>query len=295
MPEKKTSSGVPPAIPTAVREAVAKLRELGKWRAELSGLARFYVDLLPLLFGGSPPVTAELVVSEDSHESVSAGVPLFRVVPPRLDVEFLKDRWLKACDVLAQYRDPEEPRKLAEAVVQGAFSPAIALGQVLESGPKAFQMHLEHLGRDVGLGTNLLWLCALPHLASLLHSCDVDWQRLGWSDGSCPACGSWPIVAEIRGLEQMRWLRCGLCGSGWQVDRLFCPFCKTRDHEQLQDLFVEGEEQRYRVAACDACRGFVRTLSVLTPCTAPGLLVAELETMHLGLLAEERGYSPPLS
>src|SRR6266545_1343614 len=30
-----------------------------------------------------------------------------------------------------------------------------------------------------------------------------------WWEGYCPLCGAWPTLAEFRGLERKRWLRCG--------------------------------------------------------------------------------------
>jgi len=65
-------------------------------------------------------------------------------------------------------------------------------------------------------------------------------------------CGAWPVLAEQCGLEQLRYLRCGLCASSWEADRLLCPFCITRDFHVLGYLQVEGEEPRQRVATCDA-------------------------------------------
>ena len=84
---------------------------------------------------------------------------------------------------------------------------------------------------------------------------------------------------------------CGLCAAGWRVDHLFCPFCETRDHRHLHTLTVEGQELKYRITACDACRGFVRGIATLAPLSAPGLLIAELETLHLELLAQGRGFT----
>ena len=34
-----------------------------------------------------------------------------------------------------------------------------------------------------------------------------------WSEGVCPVCGGWPMLAEQRGLERARRLRCGRCGG----------------------------------------------------------------------------------
>src|SRR6266536_833752 len=51
----------------------------------------------------------------------------------------------------------------------------------------------------------------------LLQACAraTGWEALpSWWEGYCPVCGAWPALAEFRGLERKRWLRCGRCGSG---------------------------------------------------------------------------------
>src|SRR5262249_45021716 len=111
-----------------------------------------------------------------------------------------------------------------------------------------------------------------------------------WEPGYCPTCGSWPLLGEFRGLEQTRWLRCGLCASEWEFARLQCPFCGTRDHRALGYLHVEGEETKCRAATCEECRGYVKMQATLFALSAPQLLVADVATLHLDLAAAERGY-----
>jgi formate dehydrogenase maturation protein FdhE len=102
------------------------------------------------------------------------------------------------------------------------------------------------------------------------------------------------VLAEQRGLEQLRYLRCGLCASAWEVDRLLCPFCSNRDHLLLGYLQVEGEEQKQRIATCDACHGYLKLRSTLAPLTTLQLLVEEVALVHLDLLAMQQGYMSPV-
>ena len=111
----------------------------------------------------------------------------------------------------------------------------------------------------------------------------------------CPVCGSPPLLGEFRGLDQSRFLRCGLCAASWEVPRQWCLACGNRDHETLGFLAKEGEEARYRVATCDACRGGVKMLSTLSALPPLMLLVADAATLHLDLAAAERGYVCPPS
>ena len=68
--------------------------------------------------------------------------------------------------------------------------------------------------------------------------------------------------------------------------------CGNREHETLGFLSREGEENRYRVATCDACRSGVKMLSTLSALPPLMLLVADAATLHLDLAAADRGYGP---
>jgi FdhE protein len=111
-----------------------------------------------------------------------------------------------------------------------------------------------------------------------------------WDHGYCPICGSWPLLGEFRGLEQTRVLRCAWCAAGWEFGRLRCPFCDNRDHRRLGYLHAEGEQDRWRATTCDECRGYVKMVSSLAAMPVPRLLVADVATLHLDLVAAERGF-----
>jgi len=44
-----------------------------------------------------------------------------------------------------------------------------------------------------------------------------------WSHGYCPACGSWPALAEIH--ESHRVLRCSFCAHAWELKTYACVYC----------------------------------------------------------------------
>jgi FdhE protein len=150
--------------------------------------------------------------------------------------------------------------------------------------------HAERLGLDPALLASTLRLALFPALARWAAELAARHRGISWGQGCCPACGSWPLLAEFRGLEQTRFLRCGLCASGWEFPRLLCPFCGNRDHRQLGYFHAEGEESSRRAATCDACGGYVKTLTTLSALSEPALLVADLATLHLDLAAAERGF-----
>lgn len=274
-----------------LRESLTRLDRLANERPELLELVRFHRALFPLLFGGARPVRPPLVSSDEILKKLAEGVPILRGVSLEFDDPSPSESWRELCSLVSRFRAGSSPAEVAAVAAIQQISPTETLTKVLSADPNEFCETFEPSRSEAGQLMSSLRLWALPRLAPVVQALERHWLGPGWPRGYCPACGSWPLLAESRGLEQFRWLRCGLCGAGWLVDRIFCPFCETRDHRQLQDLFVKGEESRCRVSVCDACRGFVRGLSTLAALTEPGLLVAELETLHLELIARERGFS----
>jgi FdhE protein len=273
------------------REAVIELEKLRLHRPELERLAFLHAELIAALFHSQPVLASHSYGGLSEH--LVGSTPLFRVRAPDVDPELLLSHWNLTCKILSKHRDRAEPERLCRAATTGAISLTETLLTTLERGPSEYCAWLGRNGFDAQFGTSVLRLAALPILAPLAAPFQSSWHKMGWTHGYCPACGSLPILAELRGLEQFRWLRCGLCGSGWHVDRMLCPFCQSRNHHDLCDLFVEGEEQRQRLCLCDRCRRFLKTVTTLNELSVPHLLVMDLATLHLELVANERGYSVP--
>ncbi len=144
---------------------------------------------------------------------------------------------------------------------------------------------------DEGMVRTLGSIVAMP----MLHACRRAWAHLvspEWAEGYCPVCGDWPALAEIRGLDSQRRLRCGRCGGDWGTEWLRCPFCGERGHEHLGSLVSEGDEPR-TVEVCEQCRHYVKSLTVLAPIPPELTLLRDLDTLVLDITALERGYGRP--
>lgn len=141
-------------------------------------------------------------------------------------------------------------------------------------------------------------LASIAHLAALpvLHACRRQLEAgvpLGWGAGYCPICGAWPALAERRGLDRSRWLRCGSCGSGWEVQPLRCTYCGERDHRKLGSLVPDLSGEMLQVDTCASCRGYLKSVATLQAIPPFQLLLQDLETVELDLVARERGYVRP--
>jgi FdhE protein len=114
-----------------------------------------------------------------------------------------------------------------------------------------------------------------------------------WRHGYCPTCGAWPALAETRGLEGTRYLRCLRCGGDWRTEWLCCPFCGENDHRRLGSLVPEDATATRKVDVCESCRGFVKSVTVLAARPRAEVPVLDLETVDLDLAALDHGFTRP--
>ncbi len=145
---------------------------------------------------------------------------------------------------------------------------------------------------DGGVVRGLAPLIAIP----MLQACRRAWAErvpVGWAHGYCPICGGWPALAEIRGLDGNRHLRCAPCGSDWRTEWLRCPFCGEGDHEKLGSLISPDRRERQTIEVCEGCRGYVKTITTLAPMRPEHVVVEDLATLVLDVAALERGYRRP--
>jgi FdhE protein len=274
-------------------EALGELDKLSRTRPALQVPAAVLREVLPALFGEVLPESPVPLSSGAARDKLAEGVPLLRGQAPPLDGAKFRQRWLAVCAAVERHEGGGPARAVAEAVRGGGLDPAALLGEVLAAGAEGVHARAEALGLDAALTATVLRLSALPALARVAAALAPLRQQASWDAGYCPTCGSWPLLGELRGLEQTRFLRCGLCGTGWELPRLRCPFCDTQDHRQLLFLHAETDKDRYRAAACENCRGYVKIVSTLLAPPEPLLLVLDLATLHLDLVAAQRGFLVP--
>ena len=80
----------------------------------------------------------------------------------------------------------------------------------------------------------------------------------------CPVCGCEASVAHVgqagtktKGRGRALW--CAQCGCVWDIERVRCARCGTQNQGRLHFFNVEGDDD-HRIATCDECGGYVRTV-----------------------------------
>jgi formate dehydrogenase maturation protein FdhE len=290
----RTNPTVRPEWPVTLRTAVGDLERLIGSRPELESPGRSLARVLEAAFG-EPAVTL-IPAFEDGaseteqrmqriHEAWKNGQPALHCVTPNLEAHALAERALSIARTLRSEESrpahclcaflEREPERVVDWI-------KLVLGT--EDDFSEFELVTHSLGLEPALVDSVLRLVLLPRLALWSQQVCVHLTEGIWPSGQCPICGSGPALAESRGLEQRRRLRCDRCAADWPGEHFRCPFCGESDHRVLRYTFVQGEQDRYRLSICDRCGGRIKIMATLAPLSPPGLLVAEMASIHLELI-----------
>jgi len=200
-------------------------------------------------------------------------------------------RWLRDVLTVAAAAGTEvEP--LAEAIKARRLDPLL----LFETAVSQDVDRLDELARSHGDDRGVLVALAPSIAMPMLQACRRAWtERVppAWAQPYCPICGGWPALAEIRGLDGERHLRCASCGGDWQTAWLRCPFCGEGDHEKLGSLVSPDSPARQTIEVCEGCRSYVKTITTLTPIRPEHVVMQDLATLVLDVTALEHGYRRP--
>ena len=272
-------SASPSAGALRQRDALARSQpEAGPWLALLTEVARE---------SGAP-----------QWESAAAGTALRSRQPRPLPLlagaavpldERVVAEWIGRLFALAGNAGPDAT-SLAEAADR-VDARALLAAAINQDGHR-LSTHALALAVDPDVLAAIAQLAAVP----LLQACR---RRLAsavsadWDDGCCPICGAWPALAESRGLQRERRLRCARCGADWAAVAMRCPYCRNGDHQHLGSLISETQGEGRKVDTCDRCRGYVKSVATLRPWAADEVPLADLATVDLDIAALERDFARP--
>jgi FdhE protein len=283
-----------------VEEALAQLTRIAEQHPDLATLAALHAILLRTAFEDVPQVQTIEFDRTHAATKLAGGVPLLRGEALPLNAANLRERYLRLCDALTKQTGPNSDQQIKDAaqalkiaVEKGSLDIHALAMEVLAGDPQLVTERVAQFDLDTGLATTLLRWTLLPILEQVAKQLEPVRQQVHWEKGYCPTCGAWPTLAEQRGMEQIRVMRCGLCASEWQLERVLCPFCGTRAHFDIAFLHAEGQEASRRVMTCERCHSYLKQVTTLAPIATALLPVTDLATLHLDLVALDRAYAPP--
>ena len=228
---------------------------------------------------------------------LARGVPIFCGEPIPLPVPVLTPVLQQYCEALAVGGAGDAAARIGDAIRSGQIEPASLLAASLARNQTAIRTGASHRG----LAPDLVWLVAelavspFVHLLQrMLFSHPTDDRLLSaleaWNHGYCPACGSWPAVAEV--VSGHRTLRCSFCSCGWELAAYACIYCGESGEKFVTAAPDDARKDR-RVEVCSSCGGYLKTVDLPELSPFPLLSISDIETTDLDLAAMEHGYQRP--
>jgi hypothetical protein len=228
---------------------------------------------------------------------LNRGVPVFAGEPIPLPIPVLTSALPLLCDALSSGGAADAAIHIRDAITSGRIDAGSLLGASFARNQAAIRSGSVHRG----LAPDLVWLIAELAVSPFAHllqrrlfeeALDASLRTAleQWDHGYCPACGSWPALAEV--VAGHRTLRCSFCSGGWELHRYTCIYCR-----EVGEKFVTAapDEQRKdrRVEVCGGCGGYLKTVDLPELSPFPLLSISDIETTDLDLAAMEHGYQRP--
>jgi FdhE protein len=226
------------------------------------------------------------------------GVPALAGEPIPLPVAVLRPTLLRLCEELSKGGAGEAADHIRASIEETRMDAGSLLSASLARDQNAIRTGAGHMG----LAADLLWLVAELAVSPFAHalqralltpSCDdteLASALARWNAGYCPACGSWPALAEVASGHRV--LRCSFCAFAWEPPAGSCAHCGEAGERLVTAAPNDGRTDR-RVELCTGCHTYLKTVDVPALSPFPLLAIADLETMDLDLIAMERGYARP--
>jgi FdhE protein len=296
-------------IPAISRENQVDLAEQ-RWRGVLAGrpdlapaidlqrrLLRVVSDLAATLETGRLPRLS--LPPKYLAAKLARGVPVLAGEPIPLPVAVLRPALGRLCEALAEGGAGEAATHIRDAIVNGSIESGSLLTASLARNQAAIRTGASHRG----LAPDLVWLVAELAVSPFVHalqrslfshardaSADLQLALDAWNRGYCPACGSWPALAEVVGGH--RTLRCSFCSSGWELSTYACIYCEESG-EKFVTAAPDEERKDRRLEVCSTCGGYLKTIDLAELSPFPLLSISDIETTDLDVAAMEHGYQRP--
>jgi FdhE protein len=260
------------------------------------GLLMLVIDLARTVESGRLPRLS--LPGKYLAAKLSRGIPVFAGEPIPLPVGLLRQSLVQFCAALAVGGAGEAAEHIASTIDAGRLDAGSLLTASLARDEHAIRTGATHLD----LAPDLTWLVAELAVGPVAHALQRTLlgsasgpltDALGaWNEGYCPACGSWPALAEV--VDGHRLLRCAFCAATWERTVYACVYC-NESGEAFVTAAPDSSCDDRRIEVCRACGAYLKTVDVAAASPFPLVAIADMETMDLDVAAMQHQYGrPPL-
>jgi len=223
----------------------------------------------------------------------SSKKPLLTRVKPQIDDSILKDLYTRLLDFMLEQRPEiqEAINKIKNQIEQMDFD------KISESFAQLDTEYFEKLAVAMNVSYDLLFFTIDHAIRPLLrifaepYRQDLSSDLFYWDfPAICPVCGSKSHICRLNTGNGQRIMFCDRCFSEWPVRYLYCIYC---GNDQAKDIFylnVENDDA-YQLFLCNKCKGYLKTYDERSLGKPTDLFIANVETIYLDILAQEKGYT----
>ncbi|HKB10033.1 MAG TPA: formate dehydrogenase accessory protein FdhE [Vicinamibacterales bacterium] len=281
--------------------AEARWRRIGETRPDMAPALALQRELLGRVFDAAAVFESGRLPKlslppKYLAAKLARGVPMFAGEPIPVPVPVLTPTLLQLCDALAAGGAGDAARHIKDAIESRRMDAGSLLTGSLHRDQAALRTGAVHRG----LSPDLLWLVAELAVSPFVHALqrlllgnatgELDAALDTWTRGYCPACGSWPAVAEV--VAGHRVMRCSFCAAGWEMTSYACIYC-GEGAEKFVTAAPDQERKDRRIEVCSACGGYLKTIDLPELSPFPLLSISDIETTDLDVAAMEHGYARP--
>lgn len=160
---------------------------------------------------------------------------------------------------------------------------------VVSGGPLEFdESWSDH---DAGVAGSVMWEALYPFYRVCGSRLEGRIDQTIWHRGSCPVCGSRPLIGKLRDDDGLWLVECSLCHTLWNLKRVGCAFCE-KGKEGTREYFYIDDDRSRRVMYCSACSRYVKTIDIREGGNDILLALEDIVTIRLDQAAAEEGLKP---
>ena len=215
-------------------------------------------------------------------------MPLIRLYEPRFQSERLYQACMEIAALVSECRpevknDIDRITGIPQNTLRGVIEAAVTGN--LENFPENVDAH----GLNMYILKFIVANTVKPFLRAFAQTVSEEVMTGSWGESFCPVCGNKPYIGRLAKEDGKRYLRCSLCDTEWGYKRLACHNCGNEDHNSLSFLLVE-ETPGYLIDVCEVCKSYLKIIDERISFNR-GLDMADVQTIHLDLIARQKGYS----
>ena len=224
---------------------------------------------------------------------VSSKKPLLTQVKPQIDSSILKDLYTRLLDFMLGQRPEiqEAINKITNQIEQMDFD------KISESFAQLDTEYFEKLAAAMNVSYDLLFFTIDHAIRPLLrifaepYRQDLSSDLFYWDfPAICPVCGSKSHICRLNTGNGQRFMFCDRCFTEWPVRYLYCVYCGNDQAKDIYYLNIENDDA-YQLFLCNKCKGYLKTYDERGLGKPTDLFVANVETIYLDILAQEKGYT----